>query len=58
MTGRGMAAFLGVLFVGAATVPAPRQDAWTIVGPGGGGTMRLSRLLLISRAEARSGASD
>jgi hypothetical protein len=42
MTGRWTAAFLGVLFVGAAGAPgpAPRQDAWTVVGPGGGGTMR------------------
>jgi photosystem II stability/assembly factor-like uncharacterized protein len=30
------------LVAGAASVPgpAPRQDAWTIMGPGGGGTMR------------------
>jgi photosystem II stability/assembly factor-like uncharacterized protein len=42
MTGRGAAALLALVFVGAAGVPgpAPRQDAWTIVGPGGGGTMR------------------
>src|ERR1700687_1540915 len=39
---RMAAASLGVALAGAAGVPgpAPRQDAWTIVGPGGGGTMR------------------
>ncbi|HEU0106815.1 MAG TPA: hypothetical protein VFT38_11635 [Vicinamibacteria bacterium] len=42
MNGRWATAFLGLLFAGAAGAPgpAPRQDAWTIVGPGGGGTMR------------------
>ena len=42
MTGRWTSALLSLAFVGAASAPgpAPRQDAWTIVGPGGGGTMR------------------
>lgn len=33
---------LALLLAGAAQVPgpAPRQDTWTVVGPGGGGTMR------------------
>lgn len=39
---RLVVASLGLLLVGAAEVPgpAPRQDSWRIVGPGGGGTMR------------------
>ncbi len=39
---RLLAGALGLWLAGAATGPgpAPRQDAWTIVGPGGGGTMR------------------
>ena len=41
MNGRWAAALLGLVFAGAsAPGPAPRQDAWTVVGPGGGGTMR------------------
>ena len=40
MSRRWIAAVLGVALVGAAPGPAPRQDAWTVVGPGGGGTMR------------------
>src|SRR5258707_12749767 len=40
MSRRWIAALLGLVFVGAGPGPAPRQDAWTIVGPGGGGTMR------------------
>jgi photosystem II stability/assembly factor-like uncharacterized protein len=31
---------LALLGLSGAPGPAPRQDAWTIVGPGGGGTMR------------------
>jgi photosystem II stability/assembly factor-like uncharacterized protein len=40
--GRLAVAGLGLLFLAAADVPgpAPRQDAWRVVGPGGGGTMR------------------
>jgi photosystem II stability/assembly factor-like uncharacterized protein len=39
---RLMVASLGAIFVAAAEVPgpAPRQDTWQVVGPGGGGTMR------------------
>ena len=40
MRRRWIATLLGLVFVGAGPGPAPRQDAWTIVGPGGGGTMR------------------
>ena len=42
MIGRWASALLSLALVGAASAPGPaaRQDAWTIVGPGGGGTMR------------------
>src|SRR5438552_5947003 len=42
LAGRVLAGLVGLGLAGAAEMPGPalRQDAWTIVGPGGGGTMR------------------
>src|SRR6267142_2578725 len=45
MSRRWIAALLGLVFVGAGPGPAPRQDAWTVVGPGGGGTMRRPAII-------------
>lgn len=56
---RLLVASLGVVFVAAADVPgpAPRQDAWQVVGPGGGGTMRRPPSALTTRAWSSKGAT-